>query len=114
MFSGLTSATAAAPSEVHSADVVEQLRIILSKRTFRCPQRFVCAECLSYSSMVHEGLFFLSSIASSMPMSPYNGLFFMTEDMDGGGPSGRTAFSPPNPLARGEEMLFSLCWEIRK
>lgn len=97
VFSGGTSATAAAASQ---AALVEQLRIILSKRTFRCPERFVCAECLSYSSMVHEGFFFLSSIASSMLMSPYNGLFFTTEDMDGGGLSGRTGLSPPNPLAR--------------
>lgn len=35
-----------------------------------------------------------------MLMSPYNGLFFTTEDMDGGGLSGRTGLSPPNPLAR--------------
>lgn len=87
---------------------------VLSTHTFRCPERLECTECLSYSSMVHEGFFFRSSMASSKLTSPYNGLFFITEDMDAGGPSGRTGFSPPNPLIRWVAMFFSPCWEIRK
>lgn len=101
-------------SNFRLADLPHQLETLLSTHTFRCPERFVCTECLSYSSMVHEGFFFLSSIASSKLMSPYNGLFFMTEDMEAGGLSGRTGFSPPNPLFRWVAMFFSLCWEIRK
>lgn len=101
-------------SRFRSTGLPHPLETILSTHTFRCPERFVCTECLSYSSMVHEGLFFLSSIASSKVMSPYNGLFFITEDMDAGGLSGRTGFSTPNPLIRWVAMVFSLCWEIRE
>jgi hypothetical protein len=48
--------------------------------------------------MVHEGFFFLSSIASSKLRSVYSGLFFITEDMDGGGLPAATGPSLLNPL----------------
>lgn len=67
-------------------DLPHQLKeLVLCLSTFRCPERLVCRERLSYSSAVHEGFFFLSSIASSKLTSPYSGLFFKTDDKDGGG-----------------------------
>lgn len=88
---------------------INRRRWVFAPGTFRCPDRFVCRERLSYSSMVHEGLFFRSSIASSKLTSPYSGLFFRTDERDAGGLSGEIVPFELDPLICWAAIFLSLC-----